>query len=208
MPRSSESDFPIYRFPVIGAIVLAAGASSRMGTAKALLPYRGQTFLEHILATCRLEGLDPRVVALGLDADEIARSMDLSSTTVVRNPDPATGPLRSLKLALSVLNQTVEGALVWHVDRPHVSARTVRALLEAARAGSSPILVPSFSERRGHPTIFMRGVFGELLRTPDEFGARAVVRADPDRVTVVPVDDPAVLADVDTPEDYDVLRDD
>lgn len=192
---------------MIGAIVLAAGASRRMGTAKALLPYGGRTFLEHILTTCRQAGLNPQVVTLGPDADKIINSIDLSSSTVVRNPDPATGPLRSLKLALGILNQTVDGALVWHVDRPQVSARTIQALLEAVQEGSAPIVVPTYRGRRGHPVIFMRGVFDELLATPDELGARAVVRADPDRVTAVPVDDPAVLADVDTPEDLGLLGD-
>jgi CTP:molybdopterin cytidylyltransferase MocA len=178
-----------------------------MGRAKALLPYRGRPFLAHLLWTSRELGLDPHVVVLGPDADKIFASMDLSAATVVRNPDPATGPLRSLKLALEVLNHTVEGVLVWHVDRPHVLLRTIEALLEAAREGSHPIVVPSYRGRRGHPVVFMRAVLAELLETPDDLGARAVVRADPGRVLVVDVGDPAVLEDVNTPEDYRALDD-
>lgn len=190
---------------MMGAIILAAGASSRMGTSKALLEYRGEPFLIRILRTVGDVKLAPAVVVLGPDGDKILSQLDLSSSAVVRNAEPETGPLQSLKLGLAAFNRTVEGVLVWHVDRPRVSRATVSALLQKALAGPEPIVVPSHHRRRGHPVVFMRAVFDELMQAPNANGARAVVRANPARVAVVEVDDPAVLEDVNTPEDYEAL---
>ena len=84
---------------------------------------------------------------------------------------------------------------------------TVARLVEQFRDGGQPIVVPGYGGRRGHPVLFGRPVFDELLSAPEHEGARAVVRADPSRVAVIPVDDPAVLEDVDTPAAYrDLLQ--
>jgi molybdenum cofactor cytidylyltransferase len=191
---------------MIAAIIPAGGASERMGAPKALLPYRGRTFLHTILDACRALGLQQRLVVLGYDADNILSDIDLSDATVLTNPAPERGPIGSIRVGIeAVLNHPVESVLVWHVDRPHVAIATVEALLDRVRQGGEPIVVPSYQARRGHPVIFGRAVFEELLAVPDDEGARAVVRADPLRVAVVPVDDPAVIEDIDTPEAYQEL---
>jgi len=190
---------------MITAIVLAAGASERMGRPKALLPLGEGPFLAVILEKCRSAGLGEVVVAVGPDLDNRLSNIDLGESRLVRNPRPETGPIGSIRLALADLNQTVEAVLVWHVDRPHVRADTVRLLLERFREGSQPIVVPGYGGRRGHPVVFGRAVFAELERVPDHEGARGVVRADPSRVALVDVDDPAVVEDIDTPEDYERL---
>jgi molybdenum cofactor cytidylyltransferase len=193
---------------MFSAIILAAGASQRMGYPKALLRYRGQTFLGTIVVACRAVGIARAVVVLGPDEGKVLQEVDLQGTTVLRNPDPASGPLASLQLALArVLNHPVEAVLVWHVDRPHVSLTTIQALVERFGQGQPDIVLPVHGGRRGHPVLFGRRVFGELLNTPQQAGARAVVHADPARVAAVPVDDPAVVEDVDTPEAYrELLR--
>ncbi len=191
---------------MIAAIIPAAGSSERMGEPKALLTYRGATFLETILQACRALGLTRRIVVLGPDRDLILRNTDLSGETVVRNPDPASGPLRSVQLAIrQILDHPVEAVLVWHVDRPHVSIATAQALIDRFRDRGPGIVVPAYEGRRGHPVLFARAVFEELLAAPPAIGARPVVRADPDRVATVPVNDPAVCEDIDTPEDYATL---
>lgn len=187
---------------MIGAIILAAGASSRFGSDKALLRYHGVPFLIQICGVVEAAGLHPTVVVLGPSAVKVLNELDLQASIIVRNPEPDTGPLQSLKLALAKLNQTVDGVLAWHVDRPQIELATVERLIAVARTGPAPIIVPAYGGRRGHPVVFMRPVFDELLSTPNALGARAVVRADPGRVAVVAVDDPSVLEDVDTPEDY------
>ena len=193
---------------MIAAIIPAGGASERMGAPKALLPYRGSTFLQTILDACRATGLQQRLVVLGSDADKILAGMDLGDVTVLRNPLPESGPIGSIRAGVeAVLNHPVEGVLVWHVDRPHVATATIEALLDRFRRGAEPIVVPGYGGRRGHPVVFGRPVFEELLAAPEGEGARAVVRADPSRVAIVPVEDPAVTEDIDTPEAYrDLLR--
>ena len=191
---------------MIAAIVLAAGASKRMGRPKAMLHLRGETFLETVLHGCAASGINRCVAVLGPDKDNILSQMNLSAVTVVQNPAPETGPIGSIRIALeALLNHPVEAVVVWHVDRPHVAVSTVTALIDRFRRGGVSIVLPEFEGRRGHPVIFGRAVFEELLQAPDDEGARAVVRADPSRVAVVRVADPAVTEDVDTPEAYEEL---
>jgi len=178
-----------------------------MGRSKALLVFQRGTFLETTIASSRAAGVDSCVVVLGPDADKIIENIDLSGITVVRNDEPESGPVGSIRLAISALNRAVEAVLVWHVDRPHVAVATLATLVNRFRKGGAAIVLPVHGDRRGHPVMFGQAVFDELMEAPDEEGARAVVRADPSRVALVPVDDPAVLEDIDTPEAYaDLLR--
>jgi molybdenum cofactor cytidylyltransferase len=195
---------------MIAAIILAAGASQRMGFPKALLTYRGVTFLETIVRASEAAGLTRQVIVLGPDSSKILSDCDLqrSDVEVVENLAPETGPIASLQLGVrAVLNHPVDGVLAWHVDRPHVAVATVQSLLAEFRTGKAAIVLPAHRERRGHPVIFGRAVFSELLAVRHGQGARAIVRADPSRVATVPVEDPAVVEDVDTPAEYqDLLR--
>jgi len=88
------------------------------------------------------------------------------------------------------------------VDHPLVTAETIKALLASFRAAPLPILIASYQGRRGHPVLFSSQVYGEILAAPLDQGAKVVVRKDPARVREVQLDDPGILADIDTPEDY------
>lgn len=193
---------------LLGAIIPAAGASARMGHPKALLVYRGTTFLEGVLDAAYAAGIERRVVVLGNHADQIRAAVDLSGVQVVMSEDVTAGPIGSIRAGITaVLNHPVEAALVWPVDRPHVQVATIQALAAAFLGQRHEIVVPEYEGRRGHPVIFARSVFDELLAAPDHVGARAVVRRDPARVVCVAVDDAAVLEDLNTPEDYrDLVR--
>ncbi len=193
---------------MIVAMILAAGESVRMGHPKALLGYRGVTFLEGILMAAYAAGLERRVVVLGADANKVLSALDFerSTTMVIRSEELEAGPIGSIRAGIRLLsNHPVEAIVVWSVDRPHVSVTTIEALIGGFRESHLPVVVPAYQGRRGHPVLFAREVFQELLDAPDAEGARAVVRADPNRVLAVPVDDPAVLEDLDTPEQYEAL---
>lgn len=188
---------------MIAAIVPAAGRSSRMGHPKALLTYRGEPFLTGILAACYAAGIERRVAVLGADHDTVLRSIDLGESAAVVSDDLAAGPIGSVRTGLRILaDHPIEAVLVWPVDRPHVATATIEALLDGFRSSGKPIVVPAHGGRRGHPVVFGRAVFDELRAAPDDEGARAVVRADPSRVHEVAVDDPAVLEDFNTPDEY------
>ncbi len=193
-------------------IVLAGGASRRMGTAKAGLLLDGRTFLEHALAALADGGADALVVVTGATPASVVAALPAArDVAVVHNPAPERGQLSSLKVALEHVAATwpeTTTAVVELVDHPTVQPATVRALLDAAATSPAcPIVVPVYAGRRGHPVLFARAVWDELLATDDDLGARAVVRADPSRVLLLEVDDAGVLVDVDTPADLRRLRD-
>ncbi len=192
---------------MIAATVLAAGESKRMGTPKALLRFRKRTFLQTIVDSIRALGLKP-IVVLGGDADNIKSCHDLEGVTVLLNTVPESGPIGSLRASVqSVLSHPVDALVAWPVDLPHVKIETVRSLVDGFRTSGQPIVVPCCGGRRGHPVVFGRAVFAELLRAPDCEGARAVVRADLRRVLEIPVADRAVLSSLNRPEDYrELLR--
>ena len=192
---------------MITATILAAGTSSRMGFPKALLRFHNRTFLQTILDATEVLGVQ-RLVVVGPAADNILCDHDLRHVKVTHNLDMDAGPIGSIRAAVQeVWNHPVDGLLVWPVDFPHVAVETARALIDGFKLGSSSIVVPQYRLRRGHPVIFGRGVFDELLAVPNSAGAKGVVRARPERVLQIPVDDPAVVDHLNTPDAYqDLLR--
>jgi len=191
---------------MFAAIILAAGASQRMGYPKGLLAYRGRPFLAGILEASYAAGIETRVVVLGYYGDKIRKEIDLSDSIVVPSEDLGAGPIGSIRAGIRALEgRPVDGALVWPVDRPHVPVACVTAMLDAFRDTHQPIVVPTFGGRRGHPVLFAKSMFDELLAAPNEEGARVVVRRDAGRVACVEVEDSSVLDDLNTPDDYKAL---
>ncbi len=187
----------------IAGIILAAGRSSRMGRDKALLPYRGSTFLGHLIEILRQPRISFLRVVLGDNADGVRAQIDLDPPQVVVNPQPEQPQLVSLQLAIrSIPEQIVDGALVCLVDHPCIERETVRLLLDRYYQSSKRIVIPTFGGRRGHPVLFAASLFGELLAAPLEQGARAVVHKFPQYVLGVPTEDKGVILDIDDPETY------
>ncbi len=197
---------------MIAATILSAGTSSRMGYPKALLQYRGRTFLQSILDATEAAGIQRRIVVLGPDADKILETHDLRDVIVVYTKQFEAGPIGSIRAAIhEILSHPVDGLLVWPVDMPHVTIATVETLVDGFRGSAASIAVPVFRGKGGHPVIFGREVFGrevfdELLEASDSDGARAVVRAERDRVVRVPVSDSAVVEDLNTLSEYQRLK--
>jgi molybdenum cofactor cytidylyltransferase len=188
---------------VIAGIILAAGESSRMGTDKALLAYRGRTFLEAILSTCREAGLDRLVVVLGHHAREIQRAVDLEGAEVVVNQNYRRGQTSSLQAALKALETARPEAIVLClVDHPAVSAESVRKLIQASAQTKSPVVIPTFQNQRGHPVLIGRALFEELKNLSPDEGANAVIRKYRHLTKFIEVDDPGILMDIDDPETY------
>ncbi|HSG07662.1 MAG TPA: nucleotidyltransferase family protein [Longimicrobiales bacterium] len=188
--------------PRVAGVIPCAGASTRMGRSKALLDAGGRSFVAAAVGTLVGGGCDPVIVVVGPGQDDEARRAKAAGAAVLENPDPGEGPITSLRLALGVLGSTVEGVAFLPVDHPGVRAETVAALLETFTAGDAPLLIPIFQEKRGHPAIFRRTLFPNLMDPQLQGGARTVVHAHLDAATLLAVDDAGVVTDIDTPEAY------
>src|SRR3954451_12925786 len=166
---------------VIPAIVLAAGRSSRMGRAKAMLPIGdGQTFLTRIVRTLLDAGVDDVIVVVGHDADLIASGFSESGLPArfVVNHDYDRGQLSSLIAGLNAVDRPgVAAVLLTLVDVPLVSTSTVRAVIDGYRRTRAPIVRPTSGERHGHPLLIDRAVFDALRAADPSAGAKPIVRA-------------------------------
>ena len=183
----------------VGALVLCAGESRRMGRPKALLPLQGRTFVETLCGRLAEAGVDPVVVVLGAAAGEIRGAVSLPGARFVVNPDPARGQLSSILCGLeAVTGEGLDGLFIAPVDTPRVRVASLRRMIDALR--SAPLVVPTFAGRRGHPALFAARLFDSIRRASPEEGARAVVHACSDRLEI-DCGDSAVLDDFDTPED-------
>jgi molybdenum cofactor cytidylyltransferase len=184
------------------AIVLAAGASSRMGRPKALLPAGDRTFIRRILESLRDGGVPEAVVVVRPGQDEVTAEVEASGFgRAVANPRADEGQLSSLITGLDAIERPgVDAVLVTLVDVPLIGVASVRLLLARAGVSPAPVLRAVHGGRHGHPVIFKRLLFDALRRADPAAGAKAVVRAVP--VDDVETGDPGVVEDVDTPEDY------
>jgi len=179
-----------------------------MGNPKALLDFRGRPFVVTVLEALEAIDLKHRVVVLGMDAPRIRPEIAAHQCIVVENLDPETEQIGSLRLALAALEGVrPTGLLVWPVDIPHVRLTTVERLIDAFERTGAAVVLPTFGGRRGHPVIWAAALFSELQMSAaaSREGARAVLHRHEKAVGEVAVDDPAVIDDIDTPEDYERL---
>ena len=173
-----------------------------MGYPKPLLRVGAESFIARTTALAL--GVASRVViVLGAHADRVRPAIAPNSgIIVVENPNFERGQLSSLKVGLGEAVSGGADAVIVHLaDHPLVSPATFRALVDEYGKTASPIVVACYRGRRGHPVIFDRSVFAELMAAPEDQGARVVVNAEPERVLYVDVDDPGVVLDLDTPAD-------
>jgi nicotine blue oxidoreductase len=188
---------------MIAGLILAAGESSRMGTPKATLAYRGRTFLETIVQTLRGADIERIVVVLGHQADEIQRQIEIEPAQVVINPDYRSSQTSSLQVGLrALLADEPEGVLLCLVDHPAVGAETVRRIVATFHQGGAPVVIPTYLGRRGHPVLIGRQLFDELLRLASDAGADSAIRKYRPATQFIAVEDEGVVIDVDDRESY------
>ena len=181
----------------VWGVIPCSGRSSRMGTTKAMLDVGGRTFIERVIHAHRAGGCSRVLVALPtLDGPEAAEAVEAGGQ-VVMNPSPEEGPIGSLRASLRVLDDSVEGVSFCPVDHPLIHEDTVRKLIDMFRQSQAPLIVPTHNGKRGHPVLFGRVLFEELLSDALPEGARTVVHRHVDETVSVPVDDEGTVIDID-----------
>ncbi len=187
--------------PVDG-IVLAAGRSSRMGQPKPLLEVGEESFLERAVRVLRDGGCRRVFVVAHEDDAEVIELAESADADVVLNPDAGSEQIDSLRRGLEALPEDSEGVVVLPVDHPLLATATVEAMILAFRHRKAPIVRATYRGEPGHPTLFARELFPELSQSHLPDGARTVIDAHADEIEDVPVDDPGVPIDINTPEEY------
>jgi len=184
----------------ISGLILAAGESRRMGSPKALLRYRGRTFLDTLISLFAVR-CSPVIVVLGANAEEI-RGAVAGDAVFVFNPDYLSGQTSSMQCGLRAIPADAEGVLFTLADHPAVAASTIDRLLAEPR----PLIrVPRFEERRGHPVWFSRPLLAEFLALPMDGAARDVVYSHAAETEYLDLNDAGIVADIDDPAAYRAL---
>lgn len=187
----------------IGVLILAAGSSSRMGTAKQMLPIDGTSLLARTISTTLESKLENIVVVLGSNADEHRIAANEFPVTTLINTDWHKGMGTSIKTGVKYFeaNDTIKGLIVLVCDQPKLTADIILSLIEKERQSHKPIIASRYANTLGVPVLFMRDLFSKLLTLQDDHGAKKIIFKHPGQVDEV--DFPEGEIDLDTKEDYD-----
>lgn len=194
----------------VPAILLAAGASTRLGQPKQLLQltaFSGETLLDHAVAVARASGAAPIFVVLGAHAKQIILECELLDCILVPNEAWAEGMASSLRVGIAAVLEhapTAPGAMVLVCDQPGVSAEHLDNMLDAHQADTDRIVASRYAGRMGVPVIFPRRLFPALLALQGDHGARLLLQQA--GTTVHAIDFPGGELDLDSPEDLQRLQ--
>ena len=189
--------------PFVAGLVLAAGASTRLGQPKQLLPFGGTTMLERVVSETRAAAaLDQVVVVIGGAAAQVRQRVDFGSATVVENPEFVEGCASSYRTGLAALDARAEAVAVLLGDQPGVDRTVIDLVVGSWRSAPAPIMLASYRGRLGHPMIFARSLFEPLAALQGDKAAWKLVDAHPDWTRPVALDRPYPF-DVNTWEEYE-----
>src|SRR6266403_1719996 len=190
-----------------GLVILAAGASTRMGRPKQLLLYRGQTLIRWVVESALASVCRPIVVVIGAHAELLKKELLHLPVLVADNGEWQKGMSSSIRIGIETLitcGEEMEGAVIMLCDQPFVTAGVVNALVEARRKTGKMIVASAYGEARGVPAFFSRQFFPEITALKANDGARQVIANHPDDVATISFAEGAI--DVDTPRDYELLE--
>jgi molybdenum cofactor cytidylyltransferase len=194
---------------LISAILLAAGESRRMGELKQLLPFREKTVIEQGIDNLLNSQVDKIVVVLGHEWKRILEKIHHLPVTIVVNENYRQGMLSSIQRGLQVLSGSNQAILVMLGDQPHIPSSVIDQLIEAYGQGTHGIIIPKYEGKRGHPVLLDGKYREEILKTDpaNPFGLNQIVRSHPEDILEISVTAPAIIQDIDTPEDYSRIKD-
>lgn len=201
----------------VGAVVLAAGGSSRLGRPKQLLMFRGETLVRRAVRAAAEAGCDPVIVVVGGIKDAIQSEVDIrdsrissssapgktTQAMVVENAEWRNGVGTSIRRGVEHLPGFVDAAVLLTCDQPFVDAGVIRRLISTQEKTGKPIVASAYANTLGVPAIFDRSCFAALLTLRDDSGAKTLMTTRPNDVAAVGFEQGAI--DIDTPEDFERL---
>ena len=194
-------------YSTVGLIILAAGASTRMGTPKQLLLYRGCSLIRHITEVAIASVCQPIAIVLGANVERIKPEISQLPVQIVENQQWAEGMNSSIRVALEALlamNPNLEAVAIALCDQPFVSSQTLNQLVEAYRLTSQPIIASEYAGTLGVPALFSGTLFSELMTLKSTEGAKHLIKKHIHEVFSVPFPEGSI--DIDTPNDYEQLQ--
>lgn len=189
---------------MIGAIVLAAGRSSRMGANKLIAALEGQPIIRHIVGTLAAAGLARPMVVLGNKEDEVRRALAGLSVDFMVAQDFEKGIGHSIRSGISATPKNWHAVLICLGDMPKVGVATIMSMLAVAQ--NDRIIVPVWQGKRGNPILWGRNFFEQLQSLEGDVGGRQILARNADRITEIAADGPGILHDIDTPNDLKSMR--
>ena len=190
-----------------GAVILAAGMSSRMGEAKQLLRLGNNTLLGQVLENVRSSAVKDIVLVLGHEAERIKERISTENLSVVINESYRQGMGTSLRAGLAALPPDVDAALIVLADQPFVLPKTLDLLMHGYTRSSAQIVIPTYKGFRGNPVLLGRSVFSEVMALTGDIGCRAIFGKHLEGIAKVPVEDIGILLDMDSKDDFELLND-
>ncbi|MCF7804748.1 MAG: nucleotidyltransferase family protein [Candidatus Marinimicrobia bacterium] len=187
----------------IAGIILAAGKSSRFGAPKVLQSFLGTPFVTCISSALQSAGIRDIWLVLGHEFDQLSPKIpSKNSFEIIENPDYEQGQFSSLQTGIRSLPADVAGSVMCLVDHPHINAGTYRTVVTAARQDSKSIVIPTYEDRGGHPVHIPEILFEDIVEAdPAKVTLRDIFDCYRDKIIRVPVDEPGIRWDIDTPED-------
>lgn len=190
----------------IGAVILAAGTSSRMGEAKQLLHVGERTLLQKVIENVRGAGIDEVVLVLGHAAETIRESVGSATVKIAVNRDYREGMGTSLRTGVAALSPETDAAFIVLADQPFVRPETLQRIAEEYRNSDAQIVIPMCNGFRGNPVLLDRSVFREVMALKGDIGCRAIFGSHAEGIVKVAVEDIGILLDIDNREDFERLK--
>lgn len=203
MSQTSEQTEMEQDAATIGMLILAAGASTRLGKPKQLLQYQGQSFLRHTAKVGLASGCQPIIVVLGAQAEQLRSEVHDLPVTLVENPDWASGISASIRVGLEALQdqgQMLEAAIVTLCDQPFISALLISQLVDCYWGTGKCIIASQYGETIGVPALFDLTLFPDLMLLKGDTGAKSLIQQLMPEVTAVAFPNGAI--NIDTAQDY------
>jgi molybdenum cofactor cytidylyltransferase len=187
----------------IAILLLAAGSSSRFGSPKQLLPYKGRALIRHLTEVALESNADQTYVILGSNSERMLSELRLLSLRIVENSAWKEGLASSIRAGVRALPNDVDAAIIMLADQPFVSREILNALIEKHRTSDKPIVASEYAGTVGVPALFARSLFPELLKLRGDRGAKAVIQRHENDVAGIPF--PQGEVDIDRQTDTELL---